>query len=242
MEKFPHWVDHILAFIFCIAIPVYSSWQRPGNLAGLQFSTSDKKQIYLSGSFSLFILGFIVMAEWLLFKRPLAEAGFTQPHDFNTWWWVLIIFWILYIGDTVIAISQKNKLEKTIDNWKRNTPFMPTGKEELPQYLLLCFSAGVFEEIAYRGYLITYCLYLFNGSPNKEMLAVIIPGAVFSVAHYYQGKKGVIKIFILSLFFGFIFIKSGSLLIVMLLHFLVDAIGGLLTMKYFKEDKVEMPV
>ena len=123
---------------------------------------------------------------------------------------------------------------------------MTIGKEErhsflpketnYPNTFLLCFSAGVFEEIVYRGYLITYCWYLFDGYDNQQLLSIILPALVFSIAHFYQGSKAVIKIFVLALFFGYLFVLSGSLLIVMLLHFLVDAAGGLLTMKYIKEE------
>jgi hypothetical protein len=51
--------------------------------------------------------------------------------------------------------------------------------------------------------------------------------------HILPGAKAVLKIFFpyfLANFFIFL-----SLLIVMILHFLVDAVGGLLTIKYMKE-------
>jgi membrane protease YdiL (CAAX protease family) len=94
----------------------------------------------------------------------------------------------------------------------------------------------VFEEIIYRGYLITYCQYLFSGSAWQLELSILLPAFVFSIAHFYQGAKAVLKIFILAIFFGYIFVYSGSLAIVMLLHFAVDAAGGLLTIKYMKEN------
>ena len=99
----------------------------------------------------------------------------------------------------------------------------------------MCFSAGVFEEIVYRGYLVNYCWNLFEGSDYQQMIAVVLPALAFSIAHFYQGAKAVLKIFFLAVFFGYLFIYSGSLLIVMILHFLVDAIGGLLTIKYMKK-------
>jgi membrane protease YdiL (CAAX protease family) len=70
----------------------------------------------------------------------------------------------------------------------------------------------------------------------------LIPAFFFAIAHFYQGSRAVLKIFILAAVFGYVFIYSGSLLVVMILHFLVDAIGGLLTMKYIKEENDEEPV
>ena len=181
-------------------------------------------------------MGVVVIAVWLLFKRPLAEIGLTQPTNFQAWWWLVVAFGLVYSLDSVLTLSSKKGVDTAIDNWKKRTPFLPTKNEELPEYFLLCFSAGVFEEIVYRGYLVNYCWYLFDGNNYQQLLSVFLPAAVFSIAHFYQGGKAVIKIFVLAVFFGYLFIFSGSLLMVMILHFLVDAIGGLLTIKYMKEE------
>src|SRR4026209_2506849 len=149
MDKFPHWVDHILAFVFCIAIPLYGAIQRRKGFPDMSFTSEQKKSIYISGSFSLFIMGAAVMAVWLLFKRPLADIGLTQPRDFRSWWWMAIVFALIYLLDTAITLSSRKGVDKTIDEWKKRTPFLPTKNSELPEYFLLCFSAGVFEEIIY---------------------------------------------------------------------------------------------
>ena len=235
MGNFPHWVDHIIAFLFCIALPFYAARQRIKGTSFIYFNSEQKKQIYISGSFSLFIMGAIVVSVWLIFRRPLAELGLTQPRDLRSWWWLAIIFILAYLVDTVITLSSKKNIDEAVDNWKKRTPFLPTKNSELPEYFLMCFSAGVFEEIVYRGYLVNYCWYLFEGSDYQQMIAVLLPALAFSIAHFYQGAKAVLKIFFLAVFFGYLFIYSGSLLIVMILHFLVDAIGGLLTIKYMKE-------
>lgn len=240
MDNFPHWVDHILAFLFCIGIPLYAARQRTKGTLPIYFSSDQKKQIYMSGSFSLFIMGAIVVLVWLIFKRPLAELGLTQPVNLRAWWWMPIVFMLIYLLDPVITLSTKKRMNTALDEWKKRTPFLPTKTKELPEYLLMCFSAGVFEEIAYRGYLVTYCWYLFEASTYHEVFAIIVPAFAFAIAHFYQGAKAVLKIFVLSLFFGYIFIYSGSLLIVMILHFLVDAVGGLLSIKYMK-DHVQQP-
>ena len=237
MDKFPHWLDHILAFVFCIAIPFYGAIQKRKGFHAISFNSEQKKRIYIAGSLSLFIMAAAVMVVWLLFQRPLAEIGLTQPRNFQSWWWMPIAFALVYLLDTTVTLSSKKGIDKTVDDWKKRTPFLPTKNNELPEYFLLCFSAGVFEEIVYRGYLVNYCWYLFEGSNYQQVLAIFLPAFAFSIAHFYQGGKAVLKIFVLAVFFGYLYIYSGSLLMVMILHFLVDAIGGLLTIKYMKEDE-----
>jgi membrane protease YdiL (CAAX protease family) len=235
MDKFPHWADHIVAFVFCVAVPLLAARQRIKVEPGVFLTSDQKKNIYIASSFSLFIMGAIIMAVWLLFKRPIDEIGLTQPTNTRAWLWIAIAFAIIYTIDAVTNLSSKHAIDTAVDNWKKRTPFLPTKNKELPEYLLMCFSAGVFEEIVYRGYLVTYCWYLFDGMEYQKLLSILVPAFVFSVAHFYQGTKAVMKIFILAILFGYIFMNSGSLLIVMILHFLVDAIGGLLTIKYLKE-------
>lgn len=237
MDNFPLWADHILAIVFGIAIPFYAAYKRPKDLVGRHFESHQKKSIYLANSFSLFVMALVIIVVWLLFKRPLAELGFKPISNIEGWWWLALIFILLYIIDTVVAITSKENLKKNFDANNSKTPFMPTKRHELPLYFLMCFSAGVFEEIIFRGFLVTYFMFLLSDIVSGEMWAVFLPALVFSVAHYYQGSKAVLKILILSVLFGYIFILSDSLLIVMLLHFLVDAVGGLLTMKYMKKEK-----
>jgi len=143
---------------------------------------------------------------------------------------------ILYLADTFLSVSSKKKLNESIETWKKRTPFVPTQKKELPFYFLLCVSAAVWEEIIYRGYLVSYGLYAFSAWPGKDFLAVMLPAVSFSIAHIYQGTKAVLKILLLAVFFGLIFRLSGSLLVVMLLHFMVDAAGGIFTVAFFKEN------
>lgn len=239
MDNFPNWVDHFLAFVFCIGIPLFTARQSLRSNSPVTLSSIQKKNIYISGSFSLFIMAATVMSVWLIFRRPISEIGLTQPANTGSWWWIVFIFIIIYSLDVAFTLSTKKRIDKSVEDWKKRTPFLPTKKNELPEYILLCFSAGVFEEIVYRGYLVTYCWYLFDGVQYHTSLSVILPAFAFSVSHFYQGTKAVIKIFVLAVGFGYLFIYSGSLLIVMILHFLVNLIGGLLTMKYVKEEPDE---
>ena len=104
MDTFPHWIDHILAFLLCIAIPFYGGLKRRDGFPGVTFSSEQKKGIYISGSFSLFIMGAVVMLVWLLFGRPISEIGLTRPTEIRLWWWMVIIFILIYLLDSVVTL------------------------------------------------------------------------------------------------------------------------------------------
>lgn len=236
MDKFPNWADHIAAFIFCVLLPLLAIKQSLTNNSTVKYNSMQKRAIYFSSCLSLSIMVAIIMSVWLLFKRPLAEMGLTLNIEGRLWIWPLLAFVVVYAIDTINSVATPKKIAAAVRDWEKRTPFMPTNIKEFQVYLCMCLCAGVFEEVVYRGYMVTYFSYLFKDSAYRQSLSVFLPALIFSVSHFYQGLKNIIKIFILSMFFGYIYIQSGSLVIVILLHFLANVIGGLLSVKYMKNE------
>lgn len=236
MDNFPAWGDHIVAFIFCVLLPLLAIKQNLKNSSPARYNSLQKRAIYFSTCLSLFIMAAVIISVWLLFKRPLAEMGLTLNIKGRLWIWPLIAFVIVYAIDTINSVATPQKIAAAIGDWEKRTPFMPTTNKEFKVYLIMCLCAGVFEEVVYRGYMVTYFSYLFRDSAYRQSLSVCLPALIFSVSHFYHGVKNIIKIFVLSMFFGYIYIQSGSLVIVMLVHFLANVIGGLLSVKYMKNE------
>lgn len=234
MDKFPNWADHLVAFIFCVLLPLSAIRQSLKNNSTVKYDSMQKRTFYFSTCLSLTIMAALIVSVWLLFRRPLAALGLTLNIEGRLWIWTVIAFVVIYAIDTIHSVATPKNIAASLSDWEKRTPFMPTKIKELRVYLLMCLCAGVFEEVVYRGYMVTYFSYLFKGSDYRQSLSVFLPALIFSVSHFYHGLKNIIKIFILSALFGYIYILSGSLVVVMLLHFLVNVIGGLLTVKYIK--------
>jgi hypothetical protein len=239
MNNFPIWADHILAFIFCLLLPVLAIMQGRTVRQATRFSSRQKRVFYFSNCISLSVMAGIVLAVWLLCKRPMPALGLTLHIEENVWIWPLLAFIALYAMDTIYSVSTPQRTADSAAEWEMRTPFLPVNGKEFRPYLLLCLCAGIFEEVVYRGWMVTYFSYLFRDSAWRQGLSVLVPALIFSISHYYHGWKNIIKIFILSAFFGYIYILSGSLVIVMILHFLTNVAGGLLSMKYMKEPVKE---
>jgi uncharacterized protein len=97
---------------------------------------------------------------------------------------------------------------------------LPKTAEERRWFALVAITAGVCEEVLYRGFLIHY----FRELPVSIGLigALILSSCVFGFAHLYQGAVGIVQTTILGAIFGLIFIVTGSLLLPMILHALID--------------------
>ena len=87
-------------------------------------------------------------------------------------------------------------------------------------FALLCITAGVCEEWIYRGFL----LHLFvTELPGANGWLIVLAAAVmFGVAHTYQGRSGGVLTGLLGFVFALLYISSGSLLLSIIMHALLD--------------------
>ena len=86
---------------------------------------------------------------------------------------------------------------------------------------MLSLSAGVTEEITYRGLLLlTLAIVLPSDAPTG--LLVTVAAVSFGLAHWYQGWTGIVSTGIFGALMAGLFLVTGSLLLPMVLHTLVD--------------------
>lgn len=239
MNNFPALTDHILVLIYGLAIPFMSGVKSLENFEGITFTESIRRRFYLVNSLFLFLAASVIIITWWWNDRPFSamnfRLSFTVDNPRLTFLMIAILA-ALYVGDLYYSVIKWKKQGSVADTLDDTTPFLPRKMREIPAYLVMCISAGVFEEIIYRGYMVTYFLPQYNFRTGLPILAVTAPALLFSLAHYYQGWQAVLKIFLLSLLLGIIFLTSGSIWVVMIIHFLIDLIGGLLAMKLMKNS------
>ena len=99
---------------------------------------------------------------------------------------------------------------------------MPQGREELPGFVSLAITAGVCEEILFRGFV---CWLLACVLPAFWM-AALGQAVLFGLAHAYQGPRGIVTTGAVGVFMAGIVAVSGSLWAAMLVHALMDIHAG----------------
>ena len=90
-------------------------------------------------------------------------------------------------------------------------------------WAIVALTAGITEEILYRGFLFYYLQALFPGI--SIWLVVLIPAAIFSLGHFYQGFQGILMTFIVGFAFGILYLAFDSILPLIVIHFLMDIQG-----------------
>lgn len=234
MNDFPSIADHIVVWIFGIIFPFLSGLQSEKLNGEIVFNTETRKKLYLGDSLMLCLSGLSIIGIWLFKERPFQHLGFREPLPISPA--VLIILLLFLIGYSLDMFFTKRKLSDPESNktaeWYEKASFLPEEKKELKYYLLLCLCAGVFEEIIYRGFMVTYFQSLEQN--NFPYVALLAPSILFSLAHYYQGWQAVFKITIFSTMLGFIYILTKSIYLNMFIHFMVDLVSGIMIMQQKK--------
>jgi uncharacterized protein len=98
--------------------------------------------------------------------------------------------------------------------------FLPNNTAECAGFSLISLTAGICEEVLYRGFLIRF---LHEGAPGLPLAGALAASSLaFGLGHAYQGFKGILTTGIGGCAFGVLFLLSGSLIPGIVLHALVD--------------------
>jgi uncharacterized protein len=107
--------------------------------------------------------------------------------------------------------------------WRRLLPdfsaLVPVTTRERFLWVAVAVSAGVCEETVFRGWLLA-TLHSKLGLAGTALL--LVASAIFGLAHAYQGITGVILTGLAGAFFCGLYVATGSLLVPILLHALID--------------------
>ena len=242
MSDYPSLIDHILIWIFGIIFPFISGLQSEKLRGSIIFNEQSRRRLYLGNSIMLFLSGSTILITWFIKQRNFSILGFSKSFQYtNTSLIILGLFIIAYVVDLLFSYKKaKSKKEISDLEWFEKSSFLPEYTRELPLYILLCACAGIFEEIIYRGFIVSYFLPI-QQSDTFPFLALFAPSILFSLAHYYQGWISVLKIFIFSTLLSWIFISSKSIYINMIIHFLIDLTGGILMLKSKQKKTYQHP-
>ena len=173
--------------------------------------------VYLSSMLLIWVLG--VVAYWAAtasgFSR--SDLGLTHIHA-GVLLGASIATTILALAIAMLARALR-WTESPLLEW-----LLPRGARERFVFALLSISAGIGEELAFRGFLIP-ALRIASGS---TLVAVLVSSAAFGLMHSYQRLHGASRAGTLGALLAAPFIVTGSILPSMIAHAAFDLIVGLL--------------
>jgi len=221
-------VDHAIVAVLLLVLPLYAR----RNFARLQRSLAAGDQAELTRTYRRTVvrqtvLGLAVGASWLLQERSLAAIGLGRPGGSGFVAGLLIaLVMIGYAALQVWAVARSERYQEQVRERMEATgltSLIPSSPAEYRNFAAVAVSAGVWEELLFRGFLIAWFAHWIG-----PIGGIVAAAAAFGLGHLYQGAGGVAKTGVAGLVAGFLYLLTGSLWIPMVLHTAVDLHAGTL--------------
>lgn len=148
----------------------------------------------------------LVARDWKKFREILRDIGIAILFLLTSYVVLIIVTLLLRPGHSV-------RLER----------ILPHTYMELGAFMVVALTAGIAEEIIFRGYLQKQSLAIFG----NELAGIISQAILFGASHGYQGTKRMVLLGIFGCLFGVLAQWRKSLRPGMIAHAVNDALGGL---------------
>lgn len=234
----PTWFDHALFVILALVAPIWGagfSMRRlrraaPGDVPRVRGSVYRLAMI-VQWSLALAVLGL-----WIATGRPWSGLGLVPR---ATWGLGGIALGLVIV--VIFALRQRRQIltdDESLADVRSKLAhverLMPHTPSEMRAFYVLSVTAGVCEELLYRGFLIAYLvnwLGLFQ--------AAGISAVIFGLGHLYQGGRGVLTTGAVGAFMAGVYLLTGSLFASMVFHALMDVHSGNLAFHAYERARLD---
>ncbi len=225
----PSLVDHLLVVLIGVVYPLCFTldWYRrllPQLKAG---GVDSRARSYRRSMIELWVLTLVVLSWWLWSGRAAAVVGLGVPSGWAFWIAAIVTIGLaIVLGRQVATVRSSAEARAQVLKQFRGVAglMVPRDSHELRLWMGLSLTAGLCEEVLYRGFLIWYLRML----PLPGMAAALLAAIVFGVAHQYLGwNVGVLRATIVGLVLGVTYLVTGTLWVPIALHAILDVTSGL---------------
>ena len=164
-----------------------------------------------------------VVALWVTHHRTWAALHLGAGRPLSTA--VGAVFVAGYVALALVQIralaANPERLARFAARQAKMDPLAPRTTGEHRLFAVLAVSAGLCEELLYRGFALWYFTQVTGPVPGFALAAVL-----FGLGHLYLGRMHVVRTAIVGAVFGLLVIGTGSLWLAIVLHTAMDLIGG----------------
>ena len=231
----PTLLDHLFALLLGVLFPIRTALFGYRRLAAAEPGDVPRLRMWLyrQGIAIQWSLAAAAVALWIWRRREWAALGLAPR---MTWGLLGVTAGLVVIAGFVLAQRRKvladdEALESLRRRMRHIERLMPRSDTESRWFRGLAVTAGVCEELLYRGYLIWYLTSMMALIP-----AVLVASLVFGAGHAYQGPKGIAVTTLVGVFLSAVYLVTGSLFASMVFHALMDLYSGHMARAAFERE------
>jgi len=228
------WLDFMFTLALAVVWPAVALHQHRGYQARVRAGVPGARlAAYAMGVITQWLLAATVVALWIHLARQWTDIGLVRPAGWQGWAATavaLVIGGLLFAQSAMVARRPEThaQVRAAVANYAE---LLPVRRSDLSGFSALSITAGVCEELLFRGYLV-WVLSHWLGAWGAQGGALL----VFGVAHAYLGRGAVIRALIAGAVAAGLYVWSGSLIPSMLFHALLDLSSGWMGYIVLAED------
>jgi membrane protease YdiL (CAAX protease family) len=232
------WADHALAAWLAVVGPAASAWS-VSRLARRIASSDTRARIRYYG-WAIVEYWTVTLLLWGLWRwtgRPFEALGIAAPAGTAAWITAglcvaTVIFYTTQVRAVLTSDAARASLRAQIDASPGIRTLMPASGPEMYGIAGVSVSAGICEELLYRGFVLWYFSWLLPGG-----WAIAATVAIFGIGHVYQGVRGMLLTALVGLISLAVYLWTGSLIAPIVMHVVIDLANGF--MAYRAQDMHE---
>lgn len=217
--------DHLFVILITVIVPAigFVSFRRL-RMRVAAGNDVNRAHMYLNTTLTQWLLLAIALIGWALLERPLSGIGFSLSVDRN-----FLIGCLLVLAAIVFLLLQIRQVRNmgTAEFRKLHKSFapvalmLPRNGNELARFYGLSLTAGIVEEILWRGFMFWYL-----GQFMPLAAAATVSTIAFALAHLYQGWSQLPAITLVAAALAGLYILTGSVWLPIVLHIAIDILQG----------------
>ena len=230
-----HIVDHIFVLLLFVVQPIHGALAYRRYIARIEAGEpSNRIRLYRQDLILEWVALGVLAIAWYLLGRPVADLGFVAPG--GTGFWIGAGVLVLVTAYLIVQWRSSGKMSdeqkaKHRESFGNLVHFMPETDRDYRHFVGLSITAGIVEEILYRGFVFWYLLMLM-----PVWAVVIVSAVVFGLAHSYQGAAGVARVTLVGIAFGIFYVVTGSIWLPILAHAVLDILQGASLVEILRND------
>lgn len=223
------WWFHLVFLWLAVVMPLLTWLRRKRFRRGT--SNLDTRRLYLRVIVGQWVLALGVVYVFWKLGIPLKALGLVAPEWIATASLFAAVVVAAFLGTWRLraVLKDPEKLAKIRARAAGFSQLVPMTDEEERWWIVVSITAGVCEEILYRGYL---GFYLGRSMPLPWV--AVVASVFFGLAHLYQGSNAWRTLIAGALLWA-TYLATGSILPGMVLHALIDLRSGRALRRAFAE-------
>jgi uncharacterized protein len=229
------WADHALAAMLVVWSPAASVWSASRLARRIESGDAGARiRYYGRGIADGWTLTLVLWILWHWTGRPKEALGIVAPAGTAAWITVglcavTVAFVAMQIREVLASEAARASVRAQLEQSPGVRVIIPTSAAEMRGFAAVGVTAGICEELLYRGFILWYL-----GGLLPQGWAIGATVAIFGIGHAYQGLRGVLLTAVVGGIALAVYLWTGSLIAPIVMHAAADLANGF--MAYRAQD------